>query len=86
MDEVPLFVANPPPGWMKKSSPIAGVARALSLWETTVFLIKNEWCLSQDQPRFLAMVLDHKVSERIWAPLEIVAEHSSAGVRRTPKH
>jgi len=40
----------------------ANTARILSLWETTIFLIKHERALGQQQQRYLAMIYDQRVS------------------------
>lgn len=53
---------SPPKEWIKTSHRVQLNARIISLWETTVFLIRDEAILGQDQQRFLAMIHDHKAS------------------------
>jgi hypothetical protein len=55
-------VITPPKEWLQIASSATCMAITLSLWESTVSLIENEWFLGKNQERFLAMVHDHKVS------------------------
>lgn len=77
-----LKVPPPPPEWVDLPIPIAHRARVLVFWESTVFLIENEKILCENQLRFLATVLDHKVTAFWFRSTTAVAKTSSAGVRR----
>ena len=56
-----IDAGTPHEEWLRVSSSRTCTAIILSLWETTVGLIKNEEVLGKNQERFLATVHDHKV-------------------------
>ena len=58
-----IDVGTPPKEWLQISSSVTCTTIILSLWESTVSLIENEWFLGKNQERFLAMVREHKVKK-----------------------
>ena len=61
IDSLSIDAGSPPEEWLDGSYKVDVSARIISLWETTVCLIKNEQVLSENQREFLAAIHDHKV-------------------------